>query len=825
MEQLKKTYYSLPPGLRARIPLGFETFVRDRVLPRLRGAAQAQALEARLWGGFSRAAAPALAALAADPEARPREAAAAALALARWEGARGETEAALAALDRATEVRPRLARERRHAHLRALFLNRLGRGDAARVVLASRSGGGSDASAALLAADSWRTGPGADEEAALAALNALLTGFGLGAVARRDPAAPLGLDNLAAAAPAPASIDGPLVTVIVPMYRAAATIGTALDSLTAQSHGDLEILVVDDASDDAGPEVVAARAARDSRIRLIRLTENRGGYAARNHALAEVTGTYVTVQDADDWSHPERIARHLADLAASGAPCNISDWARATPELRFFGPWRPSPNLVTANFSSVFFRRDLVDRVGSWDSARVSADREFVNRVARLTGTAPAEPFLPGAPLAFGRAEAGSLTRAGATHAATLLHGVRREYREAAAFWHDGLAPGQASPVGPPFFPAPWAIRPNRAAAPAHDLLFIGDFNLRGGTFHSALQMIRAARAHGLDAAILHYRRYDLDPTRPLAPGTREQARALGLRIVAPGEVVRARQVIVTYPPVFEHAMDRFPQVEHETLVMVVNQMAARDLAGSDPAYDPLRVRAHLAEVFGAEGAWIPISERVRALMAADPRYPAPHPDTWTPLIDLDAWPARPPHWHGAERPRPVLGRHGRDHPLKWPRDPVALRAAYCADKPCEVRFLGGARHATGRLGHLPRNWRDEPFGARDVQDFLADLDVFLHFPDPDYIEEFGRAPMEAMAMGVPVILPPEFAPTFGPAALYAAPDGVWPLVEGLWADRAAWEARAGAGRAFVETHCAPAAFPGRLARLAVDPARAMARG
>lgn len=162
-----------------------------------------------------------------------------------------------------------------------------------------------------------------------------------------------------------------------------------------------------------------------------------------------------------------------------------------------------------------------------------------------------------------------------------------------------------------------------------------------------------------------------------------------------------------------------------------------------------------------------------------------------------------------------MIGRHGRDDPLKWPRDPAALRHAYCAGRPCETRFLGGAHVARTRLGRWPRNWRVRPFDGRDVRLFLSDLDVFLHYPDPDYFEEFGRAPMEAMAVGVPVILPPEFEPTFGAAALYAPPEGVWPLVEALWEDRALWEARAAAGRAFVAENCAYPLFPARLARRA----------
>jgi hypothetical protein len=99
---------------------------------------------------------------------------------------------------------------------------------------------------------------------------------------------------------------------------------------------------------------------------------------------------------------------------------------------------------------------------------------------------------------------------------------------------------------------------------------------------------------------------------------------------------------------------------------------------------------------------------------------------------------------------------------------------------------------------------------------------VFLHFPDPAYIEEFGGAAMEAMAAGVPAILAPELAPIYGPAALYAAPDGVWELVERLRDDEAFWTARVAAGRAFVTANCGYDAFPPRLARLERQPADAL---
>lgn len=807
---LRAAYAGLPGQVRARLPLGVEDWLRSTVMPVLTGAGPAGGLEARLWGGFSRPALAALAALAEDPAAPPRSAAAAAMALARWHGATGDPAAALARLRQGRARLPALGRRRDARLLEILFLCRAGAAAEARACLDAADADGilraGDISAALMRAN-VETGAAAR----LAAVNRALAARGLSALAQRDPARAPGLDNLRGTVPA-GSVAGPLVTVIVPAFEAEATLPTALDSLAAQTWAALEVLVVDDASGDGTAAAAAGMAARDPRFRLLVQPENGGAYLARNRALAEARGAVVTVQDADDWAHPERIARHMADLQRRNAAFNLSDWARATPELQFFGPWQPTPNLVGLNFSALAFRRELIARCGPWDSVRISADREFAGRLEKLLGLPPQGAFLPGAPLAFGRSAAGSLTRSGATQAASIHHGLRRDYREAAAVAHADLA-ADAWAAGPPYAAAPWTIRPDRGAGARHDLLFLADCNLRGGAFQSALAMIRAARAAGLDCALLHYRRYDLDPTRVLDPDVRRFAARDGVRLVSPGERLSARAVVVTYPAILDQPMDRFPEVAHERLAVVVNQMAERDTAGTERAYDIARVRANLSELLGSAGSWIPISARVRALMAADPRYPAPDLATWTPLLDLVAWPVTA-RWRGGDGGLPVLGRHGRDDALKWPRDPGALAAAYCAGRPCEVRFLGGARHARARLRRRPRNWREEAFGARDPRDFLAGLDVFLHFPAPDYTEEFGRAPMEAMAVGLPVILPPEFAPTFGAAALYTGADGVWPLVERLWADRAFWEARSAAGRAFVEAECSFGAFPGRFERL-----------
>ena len=840
VDRIEALYLSFPPTLRRRIPERVKVSLRAWLLPEWRRSrssksgslARVRAIENRLWGGFSRSALAELEAIKQSQGPR-RTLAQAGWTLARWHSTRSDYAAAYDNIVFASEAHPAGAREKRQFLPEAKFLCLLGRPEEARTLLDTRAAEGLDPSIALMRASAYALE--GDERAALAEINAVFRSFGLVPIGKRDPGRPLSIDNLAAAEAPPRPDARRSVTVIVPAFECADTLPTALEGLAAQSWENLEVLIVDDCSTDATAEVAAAFCDRDPRFRLLRQNRNGGSYACRNRALCEATGDFVTVHDADDWSHPEKIRIQAEDLAR-GEPHNFTAWARTLPHLMFLGTAQATRTLISLNFSSHMLRRDALLASGGWDHIRVTGDSELIWRIEALAGRRK-DAFrdrllMPACPLSFGRLSPSSLTGTEGTHVLSIHHGVRREYREAADHWHARLRTGSGrealGEIGVPRFPAPPQLRPERPAAPPLDLLVIGDFNMLGGTYHSATAMLRAGldpRFGGrLACGVLHYRRYDLDPTRPLNPDLRDFAGANGIRIIAPGESLRAATVLFTHPPLASHVMDHFPEIDHDHLVVVVNQMAERDLQRTSIAYDPALVRANLTELFGSEGIWAPISERVRRLMAEDPRYPAPHDDIWTPLIDLDRWTAEPPRWRGAERSRPVLGRHGRDHPLKWPSDPGALQAAYCAGKPCEVRFLGGAAHARKKLGAWPRNWIEEPFGVRDIWNFLSGLDVFLHFPDRDYIEEFGRAPMEAMAKGIPVILPPEFEPTFGPAALYCEPEEVWQHVEALWRDEAAWGAQAAAGRTFVTTTCGYDAFPHRLARIARIPPQAKTR-
>ena len=95
-------------------------------------------------------------------------------------------------------------------------------------------------------------------------------------------------------------------------YRAERFIESALGSVLAQSLGDFEVIVCDDASTDGTTAIVRSVMRRDSRVRLVELAENGGPARARNRALDEARGEWVAIVDADDLVHPERFEQTLS---------------------------------------------------------------------------------------------------------------------------------------------------------------------------------------------------------------------------------------------------------------------------------------------------------------------------------------------------------------------------------------------------------------------------------------------------------------------------------------------------------------------------------
>ena len=120
---------------------------------------------------------------------------------------------------------------------------------------------------------------------------------------------------------------------------------------------------------------------------------------------------------------------------------------------------------------------------------------------------------------------------------------------------------------------------------------------------------------------------------------------------------------------------------------------------------------------------------------------------------------------------------------------------------------MAGASKALETLKTKPANWTVYEFDEIGVIDFLRGLDFFVHYTHSQYYEEFGRNIMEAMAVGIPVILPQSFEFIYGDAATYAPADAVSAVISNMWQDEALYKRKAKAGRDFVERHCSLRAF------------------
>lgn len=112
-------------------------------------------------------------------------------------------------------------------------------------------------------------------------------------------------------------MDKALVSVIIPVFDAAATIRQTLDSVLTQTYQEIEVIVVDDGSSDATTAIVEEFVARDTRFQLVR-QRNAGVGAARNTAIRKAHGKYIAPLDADDFWFPEKLEKQVACLEQCG---------------------------------------------------------------------------------------------------------------------------------------------------------------------------------------------------------------------------------------------------------------------------------------------------------------------------------------------------------------------------------------------------------------------------------------------------------------------------------------------------------------------------
>lgn len=600
--------------------------------------------------------------------------------------------------------------------------------------------------------------------------------------------------------------EGVRVTVIVPSYNAEGTIDTTLRALTAQTWQNLEIIVADDSSSDTTCAVVERWMQVDSRVHLVACETNCGPYVARNRALQVATGALVTCNDADDWSHPRKIelqARHLIDNPECIA--NTSEQARVSEDLEFYRRGNAGFYIQPNMSSLMFWRIEVVSKIGYWDSVRFAADSEFTRRIKRVFG-ADAIVDLPTGPLSFQRQTGGSLTGSATFGYHGFKMGARREYELGHKRFHSRKGslyidfPLQGRP-----FVVPEPMRPHRNEQRVRkfDVVIVSDFRMPGGTSMSNVEEIKAQRRLGLRTGLVQMSRYDVNPDRDINPAVQALIDGDKVDLIVYGEEAACDLMILRLPWVLEEFQEYIPQVDAREIAVIVNQPPKRDYADDSPyIYHLQRCKTHLQRYFGKEATWFPIGPLVRdALLKhhADELEGIVLSDQdWSNIIDIHEWrrPLKP-----APHARIRICRVSRDQYVKWPDDLGQLLQIYPDSNEFEVHILGGATTPQKVLARkLPKRWHVIEFGKVHPARFLAKFDVFVYYTHPHWVESFGRVIFEAMAVGLPVFLPSVYQPLFKDAAIYAEPHEVAAKVKALMTDQGAYDAQVRRALEFVQS-------------------------
>ncbi len=209
----------------------------------------------------------------------------------------------------------------------------------------------------------------------------------------------------------------PLISVIIPARNAAATLSQTLDSVSAQTVGDWEVIIVDDGSTDATAAVIESYAARDKRFSAL-AGRGEGAGSARNLGIAAARGKYLHFLDADDWNDPSFYEKMLSALRAlPGAAIAYSACRRVMAGGLLTEPY-PIPDLSADAFGAfargcpiaihaVLAERALIVRVGAFDTALGNCeDWDLWQRVSRF----PVQWVLVDEGLAYYRTAGSSLS-------------------------------------------------------------------------------------------------------------------------------------------------------------------------------------------------------------------------------------------------------------------------------------------------------------------------------------------------------------------------------------------------------------------------------
>lgn len=175
------------------------------------------------------------------------------------------------------------------------------------------------------------------------------------------------------------------ISVVMTAHNTGHLVEAAVRSVLDQSHPNLELLVIDDASTDDTVRRLRNIKYDDPRLKIFSSPTNHGTYWSKNWGIRKATGDYVATHDSDDTSHPDRLMIQLGALKANpkAVACTVR-WRRindAGDELEIDGK-----SERMAAISLMFDRKKVLEKTGYFDCVRISADTEFITRLEHVFG-------------------------------------------------------------------------------------------------------------------------------------------------------------------------------------------------------------------------------------------------------------------------------------------------------------------------------------------------------------------------------------------------------------------------------------------------------
>lgn len=590
-------------------------------------------------------------------------------------------------------------------------------------------------------------------------------------------------------------VDGALITVIMPAFNAEQTLQHAVNSVLAQTWRSIQLIIVNDCSTDNTLNIAMALAEKDSRIEVLHNPVNVGPYVSKNLALRIARGDYITGHDADDWAHPERLARHMQTILAEASPpkASLSGMIRvnefgAVTRFSKLGP-NTQDGVLSAAFISCFFERKfLLEVLGGWEEVKFAGDSELIKRAERILGCLlPRYNFV--GMICLDRD--GSLTN-DPDHGHSPAIGVsvsRRNFRGIFTAWHE------KSTTKDLFLPFPQVKRvldlPESIRVPVDlistaldhhyrsygskniecDICIVTDLRFPGGNASSTLDEIKFFQSKGMSLLLIHC-------PSPVSCGKSISDRYSSLMSVVEYfysvNKVSARFLIVRHPAVI--CSSAFEVLSHklnaQSAVVVVNNSIAR--TDGSAVYSLELLNDRLSGLDASSIRVYPLSPSIREELidGLAPGFIAD--EDWSPTFSATQFEFSP---KSVIAPPYAIGRHGRDGREKWIETKEHMELVYPDHELFIIRILGGATNAYKVLGYMPSNWDVIPFGQVAPQDYLKTIDFFVYFPHADLNEAFGRTIIEAVFVGVPCILPFKFKGLFGSLAFYCEPENVRSLV------------------------------------------------